>query len=236
MTSVLLLLAALPHPLVGDQAVRHFGERGLDGFLVLHQRAVRARASASLTLDLKRPAVKMGCATCGAKFQALCGSAEQARQLRALSAQRIRSGSIAGKYCRPRDADLGVGGDQVLLRRPDVGTAFQQRRWQPGGNFGREFLLRETLSRAARCRDSRRATDDPIFGLFDLLLDRPEWFRPRCRPVVRPGADRAASPRRRVWRDLVSSSDSCACRRVRLRDLQRHNRARAASDTRWRHR
>ena len=64
-------------------------------------------------------------------------SAEQAGELRALAAQKSAETQLR-KVGRPRHADLGIGGDQILLRGADIGTALQQRRRQAGGNFRRQ--------------------------------------------------------------------------------------------------
>ena len=65
----LLLFAAFPFALVSDQGIGHFRKRGLNGLLILCQACSRS-ARANWTLDLIRPAVNMGCVTCGTRLQA----------------------------------------------------------------------------------------------------------------------------------------------------------------------
>ena len=93
-------------------------------------------ASASLTFDLRRPAVKIGCVTCGTRAPHAAGSAEKARQLRALPAQESAQADLR-KIGGLRDADLGVGGDQILLRRANVRPALPSNaEGKPAGTSG----------------------------------------------------------------------------------------------------
>ena len=80
--------------------------------------------------------MKIGCVTCGARLQALCGPLNRLDELRALTAQQSAQAQLR-EVGRSRHADLRVGGDQILLRRPNIGAAFEQRGGQSrGGTSG----------------------------------------------------------------------------------------------------
>ena len=85
-----------------------------------------------------------------------------------------------------RDADFGVGGDQILFRGADIRTALQQR-----GRQTRRAPRAAVPARSARVRGPRlpgflpKQQADLILGLLDLLLQMWEWSRRLCTPVVR---------------------------------------------------
>ncbi len=82
-----------------------------------------------------------------------------------------------GKVSGPGHADFGVGGDQVLLRRSNIGTTLEQGRRQAGGNLGRQILRGEASSARNFTGGFAQQQPDLIFGLFDLLLDHGDGLR-----------------------------------------------------------
>ena len=112
----------------------------------------------------------MGCVTCGTRLQALCGPLNRLDELGALSPEDSAQTQLR-KVGGPRHADLGVGGDQILLRRADIGTPFQQRRRQPGGNLGRRSCAVRILSARHVAGVLAQQEADLILGLLDLLLN-----------------------------------------------------------------
>ena len=123
--------------------------------------------------------------------------AEQAGELSALAAQKSAQAQLR-EISRAGDTDLGVGGDQVLLRRADVGAALQQRGGQAGRNVGRNFLRGEALSARHCARRLAQQQDESDFRSVRSAAGAREWSAPRCPPVARPGADpsRVATPPR----------------------------------------
>ena len=77
----------------------------------------------------------------------------------------------------PGDADLGIGGDQILLRGADIGTALQQGGRQAGGNVRGQVLLGEAAPARHAAGVLPEQEADLILGLFDLLLDGRGWSR-----------------------------------------------------------
>ena len=107
----LLLFAAFARALVRDQRVGHFRERRLNGFLDTAIRASSCSACGNLTLDLRRPAVNIGCVTCGTKLQTLCGPLKRLDNC-VLWPPRDPLRLSFGKVSGARHTDLRVGGNQ----------------------------------------------------------------------------------------------------------------------------
>ena len=131
--------------------------------------ALSRSASANFTPDFRRPAVKIGCETCGTKLQALCGPLNSVDNWRALPAQQSAEADLR-KIRGLRDADVGVGSDQVLLRGQDVRPSFEQRGRQSSGHLGRQFLLHEILAADDSAGILPEQQSNLILGLLDLLL------------------------------------------------------------------
>jgi hypothetical protein len=125
--------------------------------------ALSLSACVSRTPDFSRPAV---------------------RQLRALAAQETAQ-TQRWEIRRLGHADLGVGGDQILLRCPNIGTPFEQRRGQAGRHFGRQILLREAVPAHHAAGVLSEQQGNLIFGLLDLLLNRGDGFLRRVNELFR---------------------------------------------------
>ena len=91
--------------------------------------------------------MKIGCVTDPVKVHNPEAAAEQAGERRTLESQGGGQRNV-GKISGPRDADLGVGGDQELLGLPDIRAALQKRGGKPGGNLRRMRLRGEFQCRA----------------------------------------------------------------------------------------
>ena len=115
------------------------------------------------------PAVKMGPVSPASERPGLRGTGEEVAERRAGRAERGRQVELRVVE-RLRGADVGIGGDEVLLGLQDVRPSFEQRRRQPGGNRG----ARELVDRlAARDGIGVAALEhgDQVLLRGDLLLE-----------------------------------------------------------------
>ena len=203
---------------MGDQRVRDLGERGLDRLFVLHERAV-AFGFGEFHVGLEPPGGEDRLGDLRNEAPGAVRAGEQAGQLRALAAQQSAQADLR-EIGGLGHADVRVRGDQGLLGGANIGPAFEQRRRQPGGHFGRHLLLHELASadHAAGILPEQQA--DLVFGLLDLLLQRGNGFRGGADQLLRPGARSSSVATPPPWRSCTSFSDSRRVSSVSLRNLQ----------------
>src|SRR5258708_3164608 len=99
---------------MSDQRVRNVGERRLNGLLILDESALPPRFG-KLHVGLQTARGEDRLRNLRHKAPGTVRPVEQARQLRALTAQKSAQADLR-KIRGLRDADVRVGGDQVLLR------------------------------------------------------------------------------------------------------------------------
>ena len=89
--------------------------------------------------------------------------------MRALSAQKSAQTDLR-EIRGLRHPDLGIGGDQVLLRGANVRPPLQQGGRQTGGHLGRQLLLGQAATADDFAGILSQQQADLVLGLFDALL------------------------------------------------------------------
>ena len=132
--------------LIADQRVGNVAEGSVDGLLVTDQQLFVLRLG---RLVVSRPPARIEDwqiqhAAHRVRHAGPADDAEQVCGLKAAGGREID----AGKECRLRDSDAGIGRDQLLLGLPQIGPALQQRGRQPGWHLRRLGLIGQALPRA----------------------------------------------------------------------------------------
>ena len=150
-----LLDAALAHSLVGDQGVGDFGERGLDGLLVLDQRAVALRfGEPDVGFQPSRGEDRLR--HLRDETPRAVRPAEQARELRALPAQEAAQADLR-KVGGFGHADLALAAIRFCSAARISGRRSSSADGRPAGTSGGSSCSVKLASAGDAVRDSCRA-------------------------------------------------------------------------------
>ncbi len=155
-------------PVLVHEGIFHFPKRCLDGFDVIQKR-LPLKGFGRLDLSPDAPRRKNGNGDARAEVPDLGRPCKQIGEVCAGDA--VHSGERYGReVSRFGDADPGVGGNQILLRLPDVRPLLQKIRRQSSRNRGQVQLVDgQSAGNGAGIATQKKVQG--IFLLGDALLD-----------------------------------------------------------------
>ncbi len=180
---LLLLHAAFARPLVGDQRVRDLGERGLNGFLILDQRAVAFRFG-KLHVGFETSGGEDRLGDLRNETPGAVRAGEQARQLRALAAEESAEADLREsrrpwpRRCWRWRRSRASSAARISGRRSSSADG------SPAGTSGGISCSMNLRPRTTAPGFSSEQEADLVFRLLDLLLQWREWFPRRCSRVA----------------------------------------------------